>query len=120
MDRVIRTFALAAGAFGAGAVVVAQGVLDPMADTVERVIGGAFLLIVGTVGFRWAFQLIKAVREDNHELRAQLNEVRDRLGDMTQKYESERELRMSLEEAGLVDRRRHHLEDPPKGTPDGF
>ncbi len=111
MDRVISTFAIAAGLFGAGMVVVTQGVLDPSADTIERIIGGTFILVAGTVGFRWAYQLLKAVREDNSELRTQLS-------DMTKKYETERELRMSLEESGLVDRRKHH--PPPEGTPDGF
>ncbi len=110
MDRVISIFAAAAALFTAGAVVVAQGVLDPTADTIERIIGGTFILVAGTVGFRWAYQLLKAVREDNTELRTQLT-------GMTLKYEQERDLRMSLEESGLADRRHR---EPPEGTPDGF
>ncbi len=110
MDRVISPFAAAAALFAAGFVVVVQGVLDPTADTIERIIGGTFILVAGTVGFRWAYQLLKAVREDNTELRTQLTS-------MTTKYEKERDLRMSLEESGLADRRHR---EPPEGTPDGF
>ncbi len=121
MDRVISVFASAAALVGAGMVVVAQGVLDPTADNMERFIGGTFILVAGTVGFRWAYQLLKAVREDNTELRTQLTSMTTKyekqLTSMTTKYEKERDLRMSLEESGLADRRHR---EPPEGTPSGF
>ena len=109
MDRVIGALVIAASSFGAGAVVVAQGVFSDTADTAERLIGGAFLVIASTFAFRWTYQLLKAVREDNAELRKQL-------ADVTVKYEQERDLRRSLEDSELTDHRRKPDPDDINGV----
>ena len=110
MDRVFMGVLAAAGLYGAGFTVIAQGVFAPTADTVERIIGGTVLFAGATFLFRWTYKFLAALRQDNQDLRGQLNE-------MTTKYEEERKLRMSLEEAGFNDRRH---KPPPEGTPQGF
>jgi hypothetical protein len=117
MDKVVGITVLAAGLFTSSLLIVGQAVFDPTAEVVERVIGGSVLLATGWVVVRWLFRLLNAIRDDSEATRQMLEsertawkEERDSLRVMLtearSQYESERQLRLSLEEKGIVDRRR--------------
>lgn len=116
VDRVLVAALAGVGTLGMAVVTIAQGVLDPTALTIERFVGGGVLLVAAWFITRWAWRLVQEMRgmldaeraawqrdrlllvEERDKLRKELIETHGLLRD-------ERSLRISLERAGLIDRR---------------
>jgi hypothetical protein len=97
----------------AGAAILAQATFDNL----ERGVVGATILAAGTLIIRWVLRTSERVEEiwsnavATAERRAE--EAEKRCEGMTLRSDHERQLRISLEECGLVDRR-HHLDADPE------
>lgn len=143
IDRAMAGLWVGAALTGAAAVTIAQGVLDPTAITIERIVGGGVLAGAAILIVRWSRQTgadareglqatiestkttldqtvtilqaereawqteRNAIREERETLRRELMETRTHLIE-------ERNLRISLERAGVTDRRNHD-ETPTSG-----
>ena len=98
-----------------GAFILAQATFDNL----ERGVVGATILAAGTLIIRWVLKTSERVEEiwsnavESAEHRAE--EAEKRCEEMVVKYDHERQLRISLEECGLVDRR-HHLDADPESV----
>lgn len=68
----------ALGLFATGGVVIAQGILDPTADALVKVGGGAAAVGFGVIGFRIMLNLVKAVQEENTRIRENAHEDAER------------------------------------------
>lgn len=119
---------------GAGAVTIAQGVLDPTAVTIERILGGGVLITAAVLIVRWSRQagadasaslqaalnatqttldqtisILEAERQawqtERQAVRTEREVIRRELMETRTLLIEERNLRISLERAGLVDRR---------------
>lgn len=91
MDRVLPVFAGAASSFGGGVTVIAQSIFDTSADSLERIIGGSVLLVVGYFLTRWMFRLLDAVRTDATDSRAMLLQEREAWAQERQAWVEERD-----------------------------
>lgn len=139
VERSIATLAVGLTSFGAGLVTIAQGVLDPTAITLERIIGGGILMSVAVVIVFWSRQMGREMRatltaalektqetldqqmtileaERTHwsveraAIRDERDTLRQELMETHALLREERALRISLERAGIADRR--NGEDP--------
>lgn len=115
-DRAFPAVASAATLVGASIVVLGQAVFNPFADTVERMVGGSVLLAAAWLIIRWTFRLIREVREiaedernaakeREAQLLARLTASHAQLAEVNAQLSQERQLRLSLEQMGLKDRR---------------
>lgn len=115
-DRVLLALSAVGTLIGASFVVLSQAVFSPFADTIERVLGGSVLLAAAWLIIRWTFRLIREVRaisKDDREaavdreqmLMGQLAETNKQLSEVRAQLSAERQLRLSLEQLGLKDRR---------------
>lgn len=130
-DRVLVGLASAGTVMGMAIMTFGQAIIDPSATAVERYVGGGILLAVAVIIVRWTFNLIVIVR-DNAEadrkaaleksrqdhaaaleresmLLNQMEQMARQLAESNQALTTERSLRMSLEKAGIHDRR-----EPPQ------
>lgn len=96
--------------------VIAQAITSPFAETLERLLGGGVLVVAAWLIIRWTFRLIGEVRaiatEDRKYAEArekmlldQLSAANEQLAELNAQLTSERQLRLSLEQLGLRDRR---------------
>lgn len=115
---------LSNGLIGAGVLVVAQA---SSVENIDRIIGGSVILGVGVVTFRMVINAARHERESAAtiqkalvdrivQLENDLVDSRIRENELQKKYDAERAHAISLERAGIADRR--HDDDPP--TPDDF
>lgn len=117
--------ALIAGHWVGGAMLFAGTWLITQAnlDAVDRYVGGSIIVIAGAFIIRWVLKTserveatwTKAVGVAEH--RAEVAEercekMRKAIDELTLKYEQERQLRISLEGMGLIDRRRKPDAEP--------
>jgi hypothetical protein len=107
------------GLIGAGVVVVAQA--SAVSD-IDRIIGGSVILGSGLLALR---MILKAARHEREsaatiqkalvdrvtDLETDLVDARIREAELQEKYDSERALRISLERAGVANRRHDDLPD---------
>lgn len=141
MERLIITVGTAASMVSAAVIVVAQGILDPTAETWERYVGGSILVVAAVLIVRWSFRMIRTIQEVNSAERGQwaedrtamltqlealnqmiagervawaderraileqLDAARAHVADLSANLARERDLRVTLERAGVADRR---------------
>jgi hypothetical protein len=97
-----------------GSWILAQATLD----NVERFVGGSIIVIVGAFIIRWVLKTSERVEAtwsgalEAANIRAEKAELRcvkyqEEIDLAEAKYDQERQLRISLEERGLTDRRKH-------------
>lgn len=96
----------ATGFVSAGMTIVAQTMFS--GGNIDGILAGGVLIAVGGLIVRWLFRLLGEVRVDNDRLREQISSLESRLAEETAKYDRERQLRISLEEYGIQDRRHGH------------
>lgn len=77
MGRIWALVSLASGTLTLGASTLAQGIADPDASTIERLVGGSVLLTVSIVIVRFVFKLLDAARDEAKDARAFLQEERE-------------------------------------------
>ena len=113
MPRLLPGLATAGTLMGMAIVVVGQAVLDPFADTVQRLIGGSILLVAAVLVVRWTLHLWSdtrdALREDRVAALEREQMYLEQINVLNRQLTAERQLRVSLERAGLIDRR--HTDD---------
>ena len=141
MERLVITVGTAASMIAVAGVVVAQGILDPAAETWERYVGGSILVVAAVLIVRWSFRMIRTIQEVNSEERGQwgkdreamvvqlealttmiagerlawaderkaildqLDKARSHVAELSASLTRERDLRATLEKAGIADRR---------------
>lgn len=116
LERVIPGIGTAATFIGAYLVIVGQGIFDPVATSIERYVGGSLILAAAYLIVRWTrtflkdIQLIRqqeqtAAQEREQLLVDQLQKAYDQTAELNAQLTAERQLRLSLEQAGVVDRR---------------
>lgn len=115
LDRIIPGFALAATFTGMGFVMLGQAVFDPFAVAAERIIGGSILIVAATLIVRWTFKLWTdtrdALREDREAAAERERLLIQQIAELNRQLVAERQLRISLEAAGVVDRRHFYTEE---------
>ena len=77
-----------------------------------ELIGGVIVTAVGFVALR---MILKAARYERIGYLTRIADLEKAVRESRADYEAERMLRLSLEEAGIADRRRHH--DDAEGIP---
>ena len=116
LQRSLTLALIGVGILGSAAVTIGQGVLDPEAITFERIVGGGFLGLVAVLIVRWSYRMVgvakemfeaerQAWREDREVLRDERDQLRQELLETHALLREERNLRISLERAGITDRR---------------
>lgn len=117
VERILPGVALAATFIGGSIVIVAQGIFSPVADSLERIIGGSFLAVVAWLVVRWTRGMLSDVqklREKENDaalkreqlLISQLADSTQMIAELNAQLLAERKLRLSLEEKGITDRRK--------------
>lgn len=97
-----------------GAWMLAQATLD----NAERFVGGSIIVIVGAFIIRWVLKTSErvestwsgaliAANERAEKSEARCLKYQEEIDAAESKYDQERKLRISLEESGLTDRRKH-------------
>lgn len=122
-DRILPGLTTAATLIGASVTVLAQSLFDPTAQIAEKVVGGSILFAVGWMVVRWTFKLIGEVRaiaaedrsaaverekiaaERERLLLAQLQKQNEVNAELHAQLTTERQMRVSLERAGLIEHR---------------
>ena len=115
LDRIVPGLSLAATFVGMGFVMLGQAVFDPLALAAERIVGGSILVVAATLIVRWTFRLWTDTRDALREDRDAATE-RERLHlqqitELNRQLVAERQLRISLEAAGAVERRHFYTEE---------
>lgn len=116
LSRLIPGTAVAASFVSAASLLIAQGVFNPIADNLERGLGAISLVGVAYLVIRWTRALFKDVqqlRSEEHRaalererlLIGQIDALTDRLAEVNAQLYEERQLRLSLEQLGIKDRR---------------
>lgn len=116
IDRVLVGIATAGTIMGMALVTVGQAIIDPTATAIERYAGGGILLVAAVLIVKWTFNLITVVRDNADADRGTslarekmlLDQVANLVGQvstMNAQLATERALRVSLERAGVQDRR---------------
>lgn len=131
IDRVLVGIATAGTIMGMALVTVGQAIIDPAASAIERYAGGSILLVAAILIVKWTFNLITVVRDNadadrkanlersrqdhaaslerEQMLHGQVATLVEQLSELNAQLATERALRVSLERAGIQDRR--HPED---------
>lgn len=121
IDRVLPALGLAATLVGMAGTMLAQAVFDPFAAAAERIIGGSIIMVAAILIVRWTFRLWQETRETAAADREAAME-RERLylqqiSDLNNQLIAERQLRISLERVGLIDRREPDDPEDPENPP---
>lgn len=121
---------LGAGSFGIG--VAAMQVLSGESSLVGEVVAGSSFVVAFAL-LRFSYKVMsdqkeiadarekaalfreQSLRESEATAWAKVAELREQLAVCRDEYANERDLRVSLEQAGIKDRRHKHT--PPEGTP---
>lgn len=144
LDRAVAAAWVGMISFGAGMTTIAQGVLTPDASTVERWVGGGTLVAVAILIVHWSRQMGKDIREtlttsltkvqatldqtieildkerdawgsERASLADERAQLRQELVEVYAHLKEERNLRISLERAGVTERRTDGDARPPEG-----
>lgn len=128
VERVLLAVATAATLIGAAIWNLGQSVLDPSAELIERILSAGGIITAAWLVVRWSLRLISEIRETARLDREgalereallvkQLELTVGQLAETQGQLAAERTLRISLEHAGLPQRRENGLEREPTGRP---
>lgn len=116
VERLTPGLTTAATLFGAAFTILGQAVFDPFAGAAERLVGGSMILAAAYFIARATLRLFResrlAAEEDRKAALAreellvkQISQLTSQLSETNAQLAKERQLRLSLEQMGLSDRR---------------
>lgn len=115
LDRIFPALATAGTLVGASTVMLAQATFTPNAGLAERIGGASLLLTAAVLIVRWTYRMWQETREAAKEDRdAALERERlllEQITELNAQLNAERQLRLSLEQQGLSNRRHDPTEE---------
>jgi len=114
-SKLIPAMGLAGSLIGSAMVLFAQAVANPIADSAERIVGGSLLAVAAALIIRWTFRLVGEVRaiaaEQREAAEKRESQLLAQISEANRQLNAERQLRISLEQRGLEQRRKNGYED---------